>query len=62
MGHDGKNAARITLTVTADQKRELERVAEKLDVSVSWLLRRGAEMVLEANETGQPIGRVAADA
>jgi predicted transcriptional regulator len=62
MGHDGKNAARITLTVTVDQKKRLQDMAEELDVSMSWLLRRGCEMVLEAKNPRATIMKVSSDA
>lgn len=62
MGHDGKNAARITLTCTTEEKKELERLAAEMDVSLSWLVRQGAKMVLEAKTSGSPIGRISTDA
>ena len=51
MGKDGKNSLRRTATLTKEQVMELERLAHRDGVSVSWLLRKGVEQLIErANE------------
>lgn len=55
MGQDGKGATRVTLTVKRDEKRRLEQLAAANDVSVSWLLRRGVGMVLDAASKGESL-------
>lgn len=52
MGRDGKNSVRMTATLTKDILAELERLAERDGVSVSWLLRKGAEMLIERANDG----------
>lgn len=52
MGKDGKDSVRRTATLTRNQDAELERLAEKSGVSVSWLLRKGAEMLIERANDG----------
>jgi hypothetical protein len=47
MGKDGKNSLRRTATLTREQATELERLAERDGVSVSWLLRKGVELLIE---------------
>lgn len=51
MGKDGRNSQRRTATLTKDQVAELERIAQRDGVSVSWLLRKSVEQLIErANE------------
>ncbi|MBV9066248.1 MAG: ribbon-helix-helix domain-containing protein [Methylobacteriaceae bacterium] len=51
MGKDGRNSLRRTATLTKEQATELERIAQRDGVSVSWLLRKGVELLIErANE------------
>lgn len=52
MGKDGKDSLRRTATLTRSQVMELDRLAERDGVSVSWLLRKGAEMVIERANDG----------
>lgn len=47
MGRDGKDAERITTTLTRKQKAELERLAKSRGVKVAWLVRRSVERFLE---------------
>src|ERR1700722_17187673 len=41
MGRNGRNSVRCTATLTKEQVGELERIAKREHVSVSWLLRKG---------------------
>ena len=51
MGKDGRNSQRRTATLTKEQVVELERIAQRDGVSVSWLLRKSVEQLIErANE------------
>jgi hypothetical protein len=51
MGKDGRNSERRTATLTKEQVAELERIAKRDHVSVSWLLRKGVELLIDrANE------------
>jgi len=52
MGKDGKDSLRRTATLSKYQARELERLAKRDGVSVSWLLRKGAEMLIERANDG----------
>jgi hypothetical protein len=52
MGKDGKNSVRMTATLTKDILAELERLADLEGVSVSWLLRKGAEILIERANDG----------
>jgi len=52
MGKDGKNAVRVTTTLTRQQHVELERLAKKHGVKVAWLVRRGAERLIEQANGG----------
>ncbi|MET4359121.1 flavorubredoxin [Bradyrhizobium sp. RT9b] len=47
MGEDGKNAARVTTTLRKKQKAQLEAIAEKQGVALSWLIRHLIERYLE---------------
>lgn len=49
MGKDGRDAERVTTTLTKRQKAELERLAEAQGVKVAWLIRRAVGRYL--NET-----------
>jgi hypothetical protein len=50
MGKDGKDAERVTTTLSRSQKLQLERLAEREGVKVAWLVRRAVERFLdEAN-------------
>ena len=52
MGHDGKDSLRRTATLTKSQVAELNRIAQRDGVSVSWLLRKGVEQLLERANDG----------
>lgn len=47
MGRDGRDAERVTTTLTKRQKAELERLAKAQGVKVAWLIRRAVERYLE---------------
>lgn len=47
MGKDGKDAERVTTTLTKTQKAELDRLAKAQGVKVAWLVRRSVERYLE---------------
>lgn len=47
MGKDGRDAVRLTATFTRAQGAELERLAKREGVSVSWLIRRATEKFIE---------------
>lgn len=50
LGKDGKDAERVTTTLSRAQKLQLDRLAEKEGVKVAWLVRRAVERFLdEAN-------------
>lgn len=54
MGKDGKNAVRVTTTLTRQKHEDLERIAKKHGVAVAWLVRRAVERVIE-EEGGGPL-------
>jgi hypothetical protein len=47
VGKDGRDAERVTTTLTKRQKAELERIAEARGVKLAWLIRRAVERFLE---------------
>lgn len=47
MGKDGRDAHRVTTTLTRHQKAELDRIAKANGVKVAWLIRRAVERYLE---------------
>lgn len=47
VGKDGRDAERVTTTLTKRQKAELERIAEVQSVKVAWLIRRAVERFLD---------------
>jgi predicted DNA-binding protein len=47
VGKDGRDAQRVTTTLTRRQKAELERLAKTQGVKVAWLIRRAVERYLE---------------
>jgi hypothetical protein len=51
LGKDGRDAERVTTTLTKRQKAELERLAKAQGVKVAWLIRRAVECYLD-NATG----------
>lgn len=52
MGKDGKDAERVTTTLTRDQKLQLDRLAAREGVKVAWLVRRAVERFLEEANGG----------
>jgi hypothetical protein len=52
MGKDGKNSLRRTTTLSREQVVELERIAQRDGVSVSWLLRKSVEQFIERINEG----------
>jgi hypothetical protein len=55
MGTDGKDAVRVTTTLTREQHAELQRLAERNGVKVAWLVRRATERFLEEAGGGAPL-------
>lgn len=54
LGKDGKDAERVTTTLSRGQKLQLERLAAREGVKVAWLVRRAVEQFLdEANGGAQ---------
>lgn len=47
VGKDGRDAERVTTTLTKRQKAELDRLAKAQGVKVAWLVRRAVEMYLD---------------
>ena len=54
VGKDGRDAERVTTTLTKRQKAELERLAEAQGVKVAWLIRRAVERFLD-DAAGGPL-------
>lgn len=52
MGKDGRDAERVTTTLSRKQKAELDRLAKKQGVKVAWLVRRAVEKLLEESAGG----------
>lgn len=52
MGRDGKDAERVTTTLTRQHKSELDRLAKAEGVKVAWLVRRAVERFLEQQSGG----------
>jgi hypothetical protein len=52
MGADGRNAVRVTTTLTRKQHAELERLAHQNGVKVAWLVRRSVERFIEQANGG----------
>ena len=47
VGRDGRDAERVTTTLTKRQKAELEQLAKAQGVKVAWLIRRAVERYLD---------------
>lgn len=47
LGKDGRDAERVTTTLTKRQKAELDRLAKARGVKVAWLIRRAVERYLD---------------
>ncbi|MGR9556479.1 ribbon-helix-helix domain-containing protein (plasmid) [Rhizobium leguminosarum] len=52
LGKDGRDAERVTTTLTRMQKAELDRLAKAQGVKVAWLVRRAVERFLEESAGG----------
>ena len=52
VGKDGKDAERVTTTLSRVQKLQLDRLAERKGVKVAWLVRRAVERFLEEANGG----------
>lgn len=52
LGKDGRDAERVTTTLSKRQKAELERLAKAEGVKVAWLVRRAVERFLEQASGG----------
>ena len=52
MGKDGKDAERVTTTLSRAQKLHLERLADREGVKVAWLVRRAVERFLDQANGG----------
>jgi hypothetical protein len=52
MGKDGKNSLRRTATLSREQATELERISQREGVSVSWLLRKSVDLLIERANDG----------
>ncbi len=52
VGKDGRDAERVTTTLSRRQKAELDRLAETEGVKVAWLVRRAVEQLLEQKAGG----------
>ena len=52
MTEDHRKEARITVNMTLAQRAELERIAKRMGVSISWLIRRSLERTIEDSNGG----------
>ncbi len=52
LGKDGRDAERVTTTLTRTQKEELDRLAKAQGVKIAWLVRRAVERFLEESAGG----------
>lgn len=55
MGKDGKDAERLTTTLSRARKRQIEALAKREGVSVAWIMRRAVERYLDSGESGPVI-------
>lgn len=56
MGKDGKDAERVTTTLSRARKREIEALAEREGVAVAWIVRRAVERYLDSLGRGSVVG------
>jgi hypothetical protein len=58
MATEDRYTARITVNMTPAQRAELQRIAKKMGVTYSWLLRRSLERTIEEANGGPmlPLG------
>jgi len=52
VGKDGRDAHRVSVTLARAHHAELDRIAKKYGVTVSWLVRRAAERLIEQEQGG----------
>jgi hypothetical protein len=52
VGKDGKDAERVTTTLSKHHKAELDRLAKAQGVKVAWLVRRAVERFIEDSSGG----------
>ena len=52
VGKDGRDAERVTTTLTKRQKAALDRLAKAQGVKVAWLIRRAIERYLDDSSGG----------
>lgn len=52
MGKDGRDAERVTTTLSRAHKTELDHLAEREGVAVAWIVRRAVEAYLETARGG----------
>lgn len=52
MVSEHRKDARITVNMTPGQRMELERIAKRMGVSFSWLIRRSLERTIEEANGG----------
>jgi len=52
MGKDGRNAVRVTTTLTRQQHSELDRLADQNGVKIAWLVRRAVERLIDDANRG----------
>jgi hypothetical protein len=56
MGKDGRDACRVTTTLSRRQRDELERLSKQTGVKVAWLVRHATQRLLdEANRGTLPL-------
>ena len=54
MGKDGKDACRVSVTLSRQTYAELDLLSKKQGVSMSWVMRRATERFIE-QEGGGPL-------
>lgn len=52
VGRDGRDAVRVTTTLSRACKLELDRLADRDGVKVAWIVRRAVEQHLDAARGG----------
>lgn len=50
MGQDGRDAARVTATLSKTCKAELERLAARDGVSAAWIVRRAVDLYIKQSK------------
>lgn len=55
LGNDGRDAERVTTTLSRKQKAELDQLAKSQGVKVAWLVRRAVERLLEEAARGSTL-------